>query len=174
MVMEIRLANLSDAESIARVHIDTWRAAYVGIVPEDFLAAQSYAQRTQDWAERLANAATVCYVAQDDAGAVVAFARGGPVRSCNQLDQALAEFDAELYALYVLPGHQRHGLGRRLCTEVLRWLRLRSFRAVLLWTLETNGAFYEKKLGAELLPAVRTDEVGGATLNLVSYGWRTL
>ena len=32
--MNIRTVNKADAADIARIHVDTWRAAYTGIVPE--------------------------------------------------------------------------------------------------------------------------------------------
>jgi len=35
MDLEIWAATLSDAKEIARIHVDTWRAAYRGIVPEE-------------------------------------------------------------------------------------------------------------------------------------------
>ena len=37
----IRVAKASDAAAIARVHIDSWRTTYVGIVPQDYLDAYS-------------------------------------------------------------------------------------------------------------------------------------
>ncbi len=41
----VREASLEDAPAIARVHVDTWRTTYRGIIPEDYLATLSYQQR---------------------------------------------------------------------------------------------------------------------------------
>jgi hypothetical protein len=41
----VRAATLADAEGIARVHVDAWRWAYRGDVPDAFLAALSVAER---------------------------------------------------------------------------------------------------------------------------------
>jgi hypothetical protein len=87
----VRAARLEDAAGIARVHVDSWRTTYAGIMPEKVLADLAYAQR-----ERLAlaqiNAAAegkrVVFVAEDSAitdpsqgaPAIVGFASGGPAR----------------------------------------------------------------------------------------------
>ena len=42
----IRPATLEDAPAIARVHVDTWRTTYAGIVPDEHLAKLSY-ERSQ-------------------------------------------------------------------------------------------------------------------------------
>ena len=43
----VRDAQIEDAPAIARVHVDTWRSAYRGIVPDDHLDAMSYERSAQ-------------------------------------------------------------------------------------------------------------------------------
>ncbi len=50
-------ASYDDAPAIARVHVDTWRTTYRGIVPEDYLATLSYEKRESRWAQMLSTAA---------------------------------------------------------------------------------------------------------------------
>jgi len=45
--MIIRKAKLDDATGIAKVHVDSWRTTYKGIIPDDFLNNLSYEQRTE-------------------------------------------------------------------------------------------------------------------------------
>ena len=45
--MLIREASPTDAAAIARVHVDSWRTTYAGIVPADYLANLSYTRREQ-------------------------------------------------------------------------------------------------------------------------------
>jgi hypothetical protein len=45
MSLVIREAAPADAPGIARVHVDTWRTTYQGIVPDQFLARLSYEAR---------------------------------------------------------------------------------------------------------------------------------
>lgn len=40
--MIIRKANFNDISSIAKVHVDTWKTTYKGIVPNDYLESLSY------------------------------------------------------------------------------------------------------------------------------------
>ena len=47
----IRPANLGDIPEISKVHIDTWRTAYRGLVPDEYLAGLTYEQREQRWRE---------------------------------------------------------------------------------------------------------------------------
>jgi len=59
--MQIRLATrlvrsnrfsdctLADAAGIAKVHVDTWRATYAGLVPDAHLANLHYERSTEFW-----------------------------------------------------------------------------------------------------------------------------
>ena len=34
-VVDLRMATLEDAEAIARIHVETWRSSYAGMLPHD-------------------------------------------------------------------------------------------------------------------------------------------
>ncbi len=51
--MELRLATAADAPTIARVHLDSWRATYRGIVSDSFLQTRTYEQTEDRWREFL-------------------------------------------------------------------------------------------------------------------------
>ena len=57
METHIRAAKPADAGAMARVHVDTWRTTYAGIVPAEHLAGLSYQARGKMWAGMLAAAA---------------------------------------------------------------------------------------------------------------------
>jgi hypothetical protein len=65
--MIIRAAQPTDAAAIAKVHVDSWRTTYKGIVPDDFLAALSYEQHTHMWRPILSRSppTSFVYVAED-------------------------------------------------------------------------------------------------------------
>ncbi len=71
LVIRTRRADPSDAGAIARVHVDTWRTAYAGILPAAFLAGLSFAEREAMWSQALtADRPTTCMVvAETDGGA---------------------------------------------------------------------------------------------------------
>lgn len=169
--MHIRIARPDDATQIARVHIDTWRTAYRAILPASFLDALSYEVRAELWREwwLRADPQQWLLVAEDEAGCVIGFARGGLERD------ETPGFDGEVYALYLLAEHHRRGIGRQLMAACARLLEGQGFGAALVWVLEENRparAFYEALDGR--LIGSKPIVIGGTTLTEVSYGWQRL
>lgn len=167
--MRIRDVTPDDIETLARVHVDTWRIAYRHIFPASFLAGLSYETRAQRWRERLASAGPHQFTlaAEDDTGALVGFAGGGPERD------GTPGYDGEIYAVYVLPTHQRRGIGRQLMLACAQRLAALGFRAVMLWALEENQqarAFYEA-LGGQLVSR-KPEVIGDTPVVEVAYGWK--
>jgi ribosomal protein S18 acetylase RimI-like enzyme len=162
----IREATPGDTPGIARVKVDTWRDAYAGIVPEERLAALSYEEVEERWLEGISDPRPgAFYHVVEEEGQVVAFAAGGPERSGRK------EYEGELYALYVLPEHQRQGIGRLLMRATAERLLADGVESMLLWVLAENPAraFYES-LGGVLLGR-KTITIGGKALEEVAYGW---
>ncbi len=105
----LREARQEDARAIARVHVDSWRSTYRGIVPEGFLAEMSYEDFEDRWREWLRNVGEprrVYRVAELPSGRIVGFATGGPRHGPPYPDYA-----GELYTLYLLREHRRAGIG---------------------------------------------------------------
>ena len=129
--MRIREATLDDIPGIARVHVDTWRTAYVDIVPAAHLAGLSYEQRESRWREILIPMGDLrChFVAENDAGQIVGIATGGPERD------GMPGYDGEIYGLYVLAAYQSQGIGRALLQTVAQRLAADRFKAMILWVL---------------------------------------
>lgn len=165
--MLIREARPGDAAGIARVHVDSWRTTYAGLVSADFLAALAYERSEQNWRRGLTNpnAQSFYLVAEDGAGQVVGFAAGGPERDGR------ADYQGELYALYLLQAYQRQGLGRGLVAHAAQHLRRRGYVNLLVWVLAANPSrgFYEA-LGGVLVGEKNID-IGGEMLLEVAYGW---
>ena len=51
----MRSAVAADAPAIAEVHVASWRAAYRGLLPEEYLDSRTVAVRTQQWESVLAD-----------------------------------------------------------------------------------------------------------------------
>ena len=171
MDIRIREAVPADAGPIARVHIDTWRTSYAGIVPDEHLAGLSYRDREAVWVQILTGdrPAHCNLVAETGRGAIVGFAGGGPEREGDEV------YRGELYAIYLLREHQHRGIGRLLASAVARRLLAAGFDSMLLWVLEENRParrFYES-LGGEQVGR-KTIAIGGAGLVEVSYGWKDI
>jgi GNAT superfamily N-acetyltransferase len=165
--MRIRTARVHDAVAIAKVHIESWRTTYKGIVPDDFLTGLSYAQREQMWRQILIDLVrpSYVYVAEDDHGQVVGFVSGGPERSGNTV------YTGELYAIYLLVRYQGQGIGWQLVHTLVSRLRQEGMMTLLLWVLAENPArrFYERLGGRPVYE--KTVTIGGVPLIEVAYGW---
>src|ERR1700730_16269638 len=136
----VRPAELDDAAEIARVHVATWRSAYRGLLPEDFLASLSEAQYTERWKRVIGEGTSRVFVVEEVIG-VAGFASGGRERAGE------TGFSGELYALYVLEEAQRRGHGRELVRAVAGALRELHLPDMIVWVLRDNSparAFYER------------------------------
>ena len=164
----VRSAELEDAGEIARVHVATWRGAYRGLLPDEFLASLSEKHYTERWRRVIDKGSSRVFVIDEPDG-IAGFASGGRERAGE------IGFAGELYALYVLEGSQRRGHGRELVRAVAGALRDLHLPDMIAWVLRDNSsarAFYER-LGGTYVRA-QPITIGATTLEEVSYGWRTL
>lgn len=165
-MVSIRAAEPGDAVAIARVHVESWRTTYAGIVPDDYLASLDEALRVKLWQEWLSSGAIV--LVAERKGAVVGFVHAGKVR------EPVETADAEIFSLYLLMEAQGRGIGTSLLRGVAALLHEQGFRSVALWVLERNRSrgFYEACGGR--LAASKVIDIGGARLMEVAYWWPNL
>jgi hypothetical protein len=73
--MQIREAIMADVAAIARVHAESWRTTYKGLLPDGYLANLTYEQREPRWCEILSKSVghSLVFVAEDNAGMDVAY-----------------------------------------------------------------------------------------------------
>ena len=166
--MRIRRALPPDAPGIARVHVESWRSTYVGLVPDDFLASYDYGERARARRDLLTDESRVTYVAESRKDGIVGFLSGGPKRMDDMT------YAGELYAIYLLEQHQRQGIGRRLVTKLCTWLLSQGLTSMYTWALEENPyrRFYESLGGTEFRRETMT--LHGYDLVEVAYGWNDI
>jgi ribosomal protein S18 acetylase RimI-like enzyme len=166
----VRSAGVDDATAIAVVHIDTWRTAYRGIVPDEILNRLEVGRRSARWREFLSDSKgkTAAWVAETTSGEVVGFVSCGPTT-----DEKIG-FDAEIYCLYILEEFQKRGIGKTLFLTAAKWLCDRDFRSMMLWAFEDNPAvnFY-KALGGNLIQP-KMVQIESVWIVGVCYGWNSL
>jgi len=168
MPVTVRAAVVDDARAIAQIHVDGWRAAYRGQMPDALLDGLSFDRRTEDRRRDIVEPRSPehrTWVAEED-GRVVAFAITGPSR-----DKDAAPGVAELFAIYVDPARWGSGAGRATLAHVVADLRRRGLAAVMLWVLDTNARarrFYEVA-GFVADGGEKSEPFGGATLREVRY-----
>ena len=169
----IRAAEPGDSLGVARVQIDTWRDAYVGVLPDATLLDLDEMRAAVRWT-RVAGGirAPETLTVAEAGGRVIGFCHGGAgrrtiARAVNR-DGAVAE----IYALYVDPSYQGIGIGRLLLADVSRRLIAHGFDSLVLLTLAANAhgrRFYDRIGGAagDTIPSV----VIGAPADQVPYFW---
>jgi ribosomal protein S18 acetylase RimI-like enzyme len=175
----IRRPTPADANAIAVVHVETWMAAYAGLIPDHVLSGRTnWARREAFWREQLAREAadpnnpTRTWVADDDAGQLAAFVMAGPARREAADPPATAAFAGEVYAVYVHPRAQEQGLGKALMQTAAADLVQRGMKGLLVWCLETNiqaRGFYER-LGGKVIGR-RDVNMADVLIPEVGYGW---
>jgi len=164
----IREACIDDAVGIAKVHVDSWRTTYAGIVPDEFLANMSYDRREEQWFNELNNPTTnrmFTYVAENDLQQVIGFVNGGPERNSDPI------YKGELYAIYILKHYQGQGIGYRLTKTLMERLLQAGMNPMLLWVLADNPArhFYEA-LGGQQVKKTRLRSVKSNSTRLPTAG----
>jgi GNAT superfamily N-acetyltransferase len=91
---------------IARVHVQCWQQAYVGLMDADFLRDLSVENRAEIWRNTISDQQVFSRIVLDDNN-IIGFVSSGPSRSSEVAD-------GELYAIYVLASHYGKGIGSTL------------------------------------------------------------
>jgi ribosomal protein S18 acetylase RimI-like enzyme len=140
----IRDAVAADAPRLAEIHAVAWRAAYRGLLSNEYLAGLTPTTRLDWWNSRLARVPPrwAILVAEDE-GEVVGFVTIG---HCDD-DDRRPPFAGELYAMYVDPDRWGLGFGRELLFSAEDRFRADAYRDASLWVLRDNQRarrFYER------------------------------
>ncbi|MEQ8335272.1 GNAT family N-acetyltransferase [Nisaea sp.] len=171
--IRIRSAQSKDASAIARVQVETWQDAYVGILPDRVLLELRAVRSAGLWSNAIAkNRNTDLFQVADWNGEVVGFCQGGPRRQDIAAAGNEAGEIAEIYVLYVDPSFQGLGVGTALMGRVVDGLSLAGFGALVLTVLSENRggvAFYERLGGSADLPI--DCRVMGAQVEETVYRW---
>ena len=135
----IRTAKIQDAQTIARIHVQTWRCAYDGIVPRAHLDGMSEEARTVRWRDILSQSPSGTLVAENG-GQVVGWVSFGKCR-----DEG-SDGAGEIYAIYVHPTYWSKGFGHQLMHEAEHVLSRERCGRITVWVFELNHRsrmFYE-------------------------------
>ncbi|MEU8894440.1 GNAT family N-acetyltransferase [Nocardia sp. NPDC048505] len=163
--MMIREGTRADAESVAALHAESWRSAYAGIMPEEFLNGPLDEERLGTWRRRLGGDASSdrLFVAEE-AGALLGFVYLVPGSDGRVL----------LDNLHVRPGAKRSGIGARLLRRGLDWAAAAyPDRPVYLQVLRANVPainFYERQGGIRTAEGLARFEQG-FDLPELEYTW---
>lgn len=145
-MIHVRPGRPEDAVEIGRVHVASWRRAYVGIVSEANLAALDPIERAGIWERAITQGegsipgkTLVATVGTDPGAPIAGFAFHGPSRQGGPET-------GELVAIYAHPDQWGTGAGRALFERCVAEQREAGQSEMILWVLSTNAqarGFYE-------------------------------
>lgn len=164
----LRAATPADAKAVARIHVESWRTTYPGMIPDRYLAGMRVDDYAERWRRTLVDPAhrSLVFIAEE-AGLPVGFASGGRDRDAERREVG------ELYAIYLLRSAQGRGHGRRLLLAVAEALAERGLTTMVVWVLRDNArarAFYER-MGGVYQRERLLDFAAGFSVMEVSYRW---
>jgi ribosomal protein S18 acetylase RimI-like enzyme len=162
----IRAARPGDARRIARLDVETWRAAYAGILTTSFLVGLSTQRREHGWAAVIEREPRDVRVAVDSDGNILGFGSCGRCRD--------GKFAGEVYTLYIAPDWQNQGIGRRLLLALFERLVDQACGSAIIWVLRDNpGRFFYRRLGGREVQH-RMFNVGGKRIEAAGFAWHDL
>lgn len=148
MDFELVRGGPADETRAAKLHAESWKTAYRGIVSDAYLDTQCDADRVAYWAKRMASwnpARSILLFARAANGADLGFA-------CALLD-AEPEHGVLLDNLHVRPALKRGGVGRALIAEIGRWVATTAPGTPMHLTVYRDNAiamaFYRRMGGVE-------------------------
>lgn len=163
----IRSAREGDAAGIARLDVETWQAAYAGVLATRYLVGLSAERRERGWAYAIRRAPRDVMVAVDKTGAIRGFGSCGACRGDP-------DYAGEVFTLYVAPDWQNQGIGRRLLLALFARLAEQGRNSAVIWVLRDNPSrFFYRRLGGREIRH-RTLQVAGAEVGAAGFAWRDL
>jgi GNAT superfamily N-acetyltransferase len=164
---KVRAALSHDAWAIAAVHVASWRVAYRGLLPDDYLDHLSIEERAGLWSGVLTDPSPGHVVVVEIEDDIVGFAHVGPSG-----DDDARPMTGELYTIYVQPDAWGRGHGRELGEAALEFLTGDGYHEATLWMLSTNDRarrFYLRQ-GWSPVPGERSQEFGGQVVTDHRFG----
>jgi GNAT superfamily N-acetyltransferase len=165
---ELVSARVEDAAAIAALQTESWRDAYRGFLPDEFLAGPIEDNRNQLWQARLTSPG-------DDRRLVLkAVAGNEPVGFVCVLLDADPAWGPLLDNLHVRPAMKGLGIGWQLFQAARDWVIARApLQPMHLWVIEGNAAarrFYDRQGGAIVERRI-VEVTAGIMVPALRYVW---
>jgi L-amino acid N-acyltransferase YncA len=166
-MIEIVDAQRTDAEAIASLHADSWRATYRGILPDEYLSREVDEDRLTYWRAALANGSY----------AIVRLLRDGEVPAgFTGLRKGRDDgYDFTLEHIHVAAACNGTGLGRLLMADAARQVQAAGGARLCLWVFDANAVairFYAALGG--VADGQGIDTFAGGRAPDTRFGWHDL
>lgn len=160
--VSVRPARLDDADSIARVHVQAWQAAYHDLLPAEYLQSLSVEEWSANWRSLLEAGVPEVWVAEAHKEIV----GWSSFDTCRDEDAQTGT--GELWGIYIAASHWSCGLGWELWLAAKRRLIERRFASVTLWVLADNQRaiqFYKRQGFTIDASAAKAIVIGGCEVS---------
>lgn len=138
--MFIKKASVNDAQTISSIHALSWKSAYKGLIPKQYLDELKndfWVKAFEDWIE--SNKVTSQIIYDNDLPV-------GCIAYGKSRDDKFPSW-GEIISIYFIPSYIGKGYGKKLVDTCLSHMKSQGFNDVYLWVLENNiyaRKFYEK------------------------------
>lgn len=168
MGIQIRRAVIEDSEEIAKVHVESWRTTYSGMMKDSIIAGLDVGRRTELWKQNMVQQENIVLVLENNEQ-VIGFACGSGVKKGEY-----PAYDGDVTSIYFYKEEQGNGYGKLLLAALFNEFREAGFRNAIVKVLDQNESrlFYER-LGAKLINSQEVPQYGDG-LNLLTYAWEDL
>ncbi len=166
-MIKLRPAQYSDYTAIAKLHANSWRQHYRGILSDNYLDNDVEEDRLNTWYERFKSPAenqvvTIAELDETIAGFCCAFLNVDPV------------FGSLIDNFHVAMNFQRSGVGKMLFKESARMIHEKSDnKKMFLWVFEANKnarVVYER-LGGTCFETIDKENEDGTVSKTCRYTW---
>ncbi|MBK3494163.1 GNAT family N-acetyltransferase [Viridibacillus sp. YIM B01967] len=169
MTYSIRTATIQDAAGIAKVHVDSWKSTYKGIMKQTVLDNLTYSSREASWRQNIECKGNIVFVAVNAEEQIIGFTSG-----CKTKEDEYPTYDADVTAIYLFEHEQGKGIGKAMLKRLLAEFKTMNYDSSIVKVLADNTScrFYEA-MGAEKIDS-NPMLVAGDELELLTYGWEKI
>lgn len=145
----VRKATQNDSKDIALLIVRSWKAAYKGLIEDDFLSNMSVEMAKENW-ERVISS-------QNEEDNIFVYEENnkilGIIRFGMPQDKENKKYNAEIHVLYVEPDLKRQGIGSKLFRYAKEIFINQGRNDLIIWCLKGNeqGLNFYKKMGGKVI-----------------------
>lgn len=166
-MIELRDAQFSDYAAISKLHSESWRQNYRGILSDNFLDYKVEKEHSDIWNKRLQSPG------KNQQVTIATFDENIVGFSCLLLDDD-SFFGSLLDNLHVLTNEQKTGIGKLLMQNCARTICEKcNTNKMYLWVYELNKnarRFYER-LGGTKFETIEKQNIDGTKAQVCRYTW---
>ncbi|MGC9458229.1 GNAT family N-acetyltransferase [Vibrio genomosp. F10] len=157
MGVNLRKAVQTDAREIAQIHVNSWKSAFDGLMPADYINGFTVSLRVDEWQKTIRNNTETVVVAE----------RGNKVVGFMSYFASPEGAEIiELSKLYLCPSVYGQRLGSRFLTHLEQESQALGTKTIKLYVLDNNEAaiqFYSKH-GFEFADGFMSEEFEGSVI----------